>query len=65
MRGIIVDKFRSLAKVPLLSDRIIRLVVTGVKYTLYFFINLDGIGSVLQFVALLFPIMFCTLDSDT
>ena len=60
MSGHTVDNFQSLANVPLLSDRFIRIGMTGVKYTLTFLINLDGIGSVLQFVALLSPIIFCT-----
>ena len=60
MSGITVDNFQSLAKVPPLSASVIMAVMTGVKYTFNFFINLDGIGYVLQFVALLSPIIFCT-----
>ena len=57
MSGITVDNFQSLAEVTLLSDRFIRVVKTRVKYILNFCIKLDGIGSVLQFVALLSPII--------
>ena len=53
MRGLTLDNFQSLANVPLLSDRFIKVVMTGMKYTLNFLINLDWIGSVLQFVTLL------------
>ena len=57
MSGLTVDNVQSLANVTHLCDRLIRVVMTGVKYTLNLFINLDGIGSVLQFVALLFPVI--------
>ena len=58
MSGITVYYFQSVTKVALLSDRFIRVVMTGVNYTLNFFINLDGIGSALKFEALLSPIIF-------
>ena len=60
MITIMVDNFQSLAKVLLLGDRFIKVVMNGVKNTLNCFINLDGIGSVLQFVAVLSHIIFCT-----
>ena len=41
------DVFQSLVNIPVLSDRFIRVVMTAVKYTLNFFIDLDGIGSIL------------------
>ena len=65
MSGIIVDVFQSLANLPVLGDRFIMVVVTGVQYTFNFFINLDGIGSVLLFVTLHSPITFSTNDFDT
>ena len=49
-----MDIFQSLANVPVLSYRFFRLVMTGMKYTLNFFINLDCIWSVLQSVVLAF-----------
>ena len=54
----IVDVFQSSANMPIMSDRLIRVVITGVKYTLNLFMNLDGIGSVLKFVTLPSPIIF-------
>ena len=60
MSRIIVDIFQSLANVPVLGERCIRVAITGVKYILNFFINLDGIGYVLQSVALFSPVFFST-----
>ena len=44
MSGLIVDNFQSLANVPLLSDRFIRLVMTGIKYTFNFSLIWMGLG---------------------
>ena len=61
----ILDVFQSLANLPVLNEGFIAMVMTERLYTLNIFMNLYGVGSVQQFVALLHSIIFPTLDSNT